>query len=111
MNETTNPTGILTSEYRKRLGMTYRSFADALNEHLVNTSISHTSVANWEKGMIDPSTDFLLICLVVHDDWRSEWAIECLCAKLPEVFDRAIDGRMIILTNRVIAPERITPSR
>ena len=108
MNETTNPIAIVTSEYRKRLGLTYRAFAETLIEHLVNTSISHQTVMNWEKGMTDPGTDFLLICLVVHDDWRTDWAIECLCAKLPEVFDRRIDGRLILLTKRVVAQERIT---
>lgn len=107
MNETINPLSTVTTEYRKRLGLTYRAFADALNEHLVNTSISHSSVMNWEKGMTDPGTDFLLICLVVHNDWRAEWAIQALCAKLPEVFDLAIDGRLIMLTSRVVAQESI----
>ena len=110
MNETTNLLAIVASEYRKRRGMTYRAFAEALTEHLVNTSISHASVMNWEKGMTEPSTDFLLTCLVVHNDWRAEWAIDCLCAKLPAVFDRNIDGRLIILTSRVVAMERIAQS-
>lgn len=89
MNETTNPTSLVTTEYRRRHGHTYRSFADALNEHLVNTGISHQSIQNWEKGMTDPSTDFLLVCLVAHTDWRRQFAIDCLCAKLPEAFERS----------------------
>ena len=88
MNETTNPTSIVTAAYRKRLDLTYRAFADAMNAHLVNTSVTHASVINWEKGMTDPNTDFLLTCLVVHQDWRRQWAMDCLCAKLPEVFER-----------------------
>lgn len=98
MNETTNPSAIVTGKYRKRLGMTYRSFADALNEHLINTGISHTSVANWEKGITDPSTDFLLVCMVAHSDWRRQFAIDCLCAKLPEVYERDETGRLRMLT-------------
>lgn len=90
MNEMTNPVAVVTAEYRKRLGMTYRSFAEALGEKLVNARVSHATVMNWEKGMTDPATDFLLICLVVYPrgDWRTQFAEACLAAKLPEVFDR-----------------------
>ena len=100
MNETTNPTSLVTSEYRKRLVLTYRAFADALNEHLVNTSVSHVSVANWEKGMMDPNTDFLLNILTVHapESWQTQWAIDCLCAKLPVVFDRDEERKLLILS-------------
>jgi len=109
MNEITNPVAIVTAKIRKEHGLTYRAFADDLNEHLVNTSVTHATVQNWEKGMTEPCTDFLLICLVVHSDWRADWAIECLCAKLPEVFDRAIDGRMIVLSNRIAVPVSSSP--
>jgi transcriptional regulator with XRE-family HTH domain len=100
MNETTNPTAIVTGEYRKRLGMTYRAFSEALNEHLVNTSITHASVMNWEKGMTDPATDFLLSCLVVYDlgDWRTQFAIDALVAKLPAVFDRDEERKLLVLS-------------
>jgi transcriptional regulator with XRE-family HTH domain len=97
MNETTNPTSLIAREYRKRMELTYRSFAEALTEHLVNTGISHTSIANWEKGINDPSTDFLLTCLVVHQDWRRQFAIDCLQAKLPEVFARAASSIRILI--------------
>jgi transcriptional regulator with XRE-family HTH domain len=90
----------VTSEYRKRFELTYRAFAEALNEHLVNTGISHQSVMNWEKGITDPGTDFLLNCLVVYpmNDWRTQWAIDCLCAKLPVVFDRDEERKLLILS-------------
>jgi transcriptional regulator with XRE-family HTH domain len=108
MNETTNLVALVTAKYRNNQRLTYRAFADALNEHLVNTSITHASILNWEKGAREPGTDFLLICLVLHDDWRAEWALETLCAKLPEVFDRSIDGRLIMLTNRIMAKAIVT---
>lgn len=101
MNESINRVALVTGEFRRREGLSYRGFAEALGEHLVNTGISHQSAMNWEKGTTEPSTDFLLICLVVHEDWRVDWAIECLCAKLPEVFDRYIDGRLVVLSNRI----------
>jgi len=97
MNETTNPISNVITAYRQSKEMTYRSFADALNEHLVNTSVTFMSISNWEKGMTDPNTDFLLTCLVVHQDWRRQWAIDCLCAKLPEVFERSDRSIQILI--------------
>jgi transcriptional regulator with XRE-family HTH domain len=100
MNEATNPTSLVTKEYRKRMGLTYRAFADALNEHLVNTTITHASVQNWEKGMTDPNTDLLLNCLVVYPskDWRAQFAIDALVAKLPAIFDRDEERKLLILS-------------
>lgn len=94
----TNPVAVVTAEYRKRLGLTYRSFAKALGEKLMNTWISHATIMNWEKGMTDPATDFLLVCLVVYPcgDWRRKFAEDCLAAKLPEVFERG-DGHLAFL--------------
>lgn len=108
MNGINNRGTQVTAIYRKQQDMTYRAFADALNEHLVNTSVAHATVMNWEKGCTEPSTDFLLTCLVVYTDWRADWSVECLCAKLPEVFAPAIGHRMVMLTNRVVVMERIT---
>jgi transcriptional regulator with XRE-family HTH domain len=105
MNETTNPGALVTARVRNEQGLTYRDMADALNEHLVNTSVTHATAMNWEKGKTDPNTDFLLTCLIVHNDWRADWAIECLCAKLPAVFDQSIDGRLVFLTSRVVAAD------
>jgi hypothetical protein len=47
-------------------------------------------VTNWCSGKTSPSTDFLLICAVVYTDYRRAWAIDCLKAKLPEVFEAGI---------------------
>lgn len=100
MNENKNQIAIITSNYRKRLEMTYRAFAEALIEHLSNIGISHQTVMNWEKGVTDPTTDFLLNCIVIyqHTDWRTQWAIDCLCAKLPVVFDRDEERRLLVLS-------------
>lgn len=88
MNESNFPAAIVTSEYRERLGLTYRAFADALNEWMINLSISHVTIMNWEKGITDPNERFVLTCLVVYQDWRRQWAIDVLCSTLPEVFER-----------------------
>ena len=62
-------------------------FAEQITASLVNTEISRVSVTNWCNGKSSPSTDFLLLCAVVYTDWRKTWAVACLKAKLPEVFD------------------------
>jgi transcriptional regulator with XRE-family HTH domain len=105
MNETTNPAAIVTRDYREKMGLTYRAFAEALNEHLVHTSISHVSVQNWEKGMLEPKMDFLWIILINHDDWRADWAVDMLCAVLPEAFSPVIDHKLMVPSDRVVAYE------
>jgi len=99
MNEITQPLAQITNTYRRAVDQTYRGFAELLNEHLVNTNITYASVMNWERGMTVPNTDLLLVLLMVHGDWRRQFAIDCLCAKLPEVFERA-DGGIRILAGR-----------
>lgn len=67
--------------------MTQEQLAAALTESLVNTSISRVTVTNWKNGISSPNTDFLLVCMVAYTDWRRSFAIDCLKAKLPEVFE------------------------
>jgi len=70
-----------------KTGHTHETFADALNQDLVNRNINRVSVTNWSNGKAFPKTDFLLVCAVVYKDWRSQWAQAALRIKLPEVFD------------------------
>ena len=76
--------------YMDSYGLTQQKFADGLTASLVNTNISRVSVTNWCNGKSSPSTDFLLVCAVAYDDWRRSWAMSCLKAKLPEVFDSGV---------------------
>jgi transcriptional regulator with XRE-family HTH domain len=73
--------------YMDAYELTQKKFADAVTASLVNTDISRVSVTNWCNGKSSPSTDFLLVCAVAYEDWRRAWAMDCLKAKLPEVFD------------------------
>ena len=70
--------------------LTQEKFAEQITASLVNTEISRVSVTNWCNGKSSPSTDFLLLCAVVYRDWRKTWAVSCLKAKLPEVFDSGL---------------------
>ncbi len=76
--------------YMDSYSLTQQKFADGLTAGLVNTNISRVSVTNWCNGKSSPSTDFLLVCAVAYDDWRRSWAMSCLKAKLPEVFDSGV---------------------
>lgn len=76
--------------YMASYSLTQQKFADDLTASLVNTNISRVSVTNWCNGKSSPSTDFLLVCAVAYDDWRRSWAMSCLKAKLPEVFDSGV---------------------
>ena len=71
-------------------GLTQQQFADEITASLVNTNISRVSVTNWCNGKSSPSTDFLLLCAIAYKDWRRTWAMTCLKAKLPEVFESGI---------------------
>jgi len=76
--------------YIKSCELTQTQFADAVTSSLVNINISRVSVTNWCSGKSSPSTDFLLVCAVAYKDWRRSWAIDCLKAKLPEVFEAGV---------------------
>jgi transcriptional regulator with XRE-family HTH domain len=71
--------------YRRNQKVTLREFADQLTSS-IKVEITFASVSNWENGSSLPSTDLLLQILIAHDDWRQAFALECLRAKLPEVF-------------------------
>lgn len=110
MNDTTNRGAIITREYRKRLEHTYRSFAEALTEGLMSTTVSQTSVQNWETGVTEPKMEFLWVVLVNYTDWRADWAVDMLCATLPDAFEVIIDKKMDhylqVLAERVIVSRR-----
>jgi len=76
--------------YMESYNLTQDKFAAQITAGLVNTNISRVSVTNWCNAKSSPSTDFLLLCAVVYDDWRRSWAMSCLKAKLPEVFESGV---------------------
>jgi hypothetical protein len=82
----------IVKSYRTAQNMTQGQFADALTKSLVNTGVGRVAVTHWEdeKKLKSPSTDFLLLCVVVYKDWRRAWAVDCLNVKLPEVFGDGI---------------------
>ena len=92
----------ITQKYIEQAHLTQEKFADAMNASLRNTNVSRVSVSNWLNGRYEPETDFLLVVMMVYSDWRMEWAIQCLCAKLPEVFEMDANGALTTLKTAVI---------
>lgn len=74
--------------YRQKSDLTVRQFADALNEKLINTNISKSTISLWEtKDNIAPSLEFLFECFVTYTDWRMYFAVDSLKATMPHVFE------------------------
>lgn len=70
-------------------------FGDMLVEGLVNVPISGTSVSAWENERYEPDSDLLWALAVRYHnthDWRLRFALQCLRAKLPDVFEMGLVG-------------------
>lgn len=78
----------VTRMHRKHHSLSLRRFADAINEKLVNTDISHATVARMEDDQkpIEPDLKLLFECIVTYQDWRVVWAVDCLKAMYPDLF-------------------------
>lgn len=97
MNEIKYPVAVVVNKFRTDQKLSLRGFAEALTNGLRNTRVSYSAVSRWEQGEDEPNTDFLLMCMIVYSDWRMEFAINALCAKLPEVFARDENGALTTL--------------
>ena len=77
----------VVNEYRTVHGFSLRKFADALNSKLINTDVSHATVARWEDESThsEPDVRFLFECLATYQDWRRGFAIDCLTAMFPDL--------------------------
>lgn len=95
-------TADVTKYYRAQQNISLAKFSDALNEKLIHTSVTRAAVSSWENEVYGPRAEFLLIVMMVYSDWRMEWAIDCLCAALPEVFERDEHGALRTLKSAYI---------
>ena len=74
--------------YRTKQGLTVRDFADALNQKLINTDISHGTVSRWEtQENISPDLNLFFEIFVTYTDWRMYFAVDSLKAIMPHVFE------------------------
>jgi hypothetical protein len=81
----------VVKKYREDSGHSLRGFADALNEKLINTDISHATIANWENKPIEPDNlRFFFECLATYEDWRRAFAADSLCAMFPDLVESGL---------------------
>ena len=81
----------VVKEYRKQAGLSLRGFADSLNEKLINTDVSHTTIATWESKPIEPNDlRFFFECLATYQDWRMAFAVDCFCAMFPDLVESGV---------------------
>jgi transcriptional regulator with XRE-family HTH domain len=74
--------------YRTARKLSLRKFADEINEKLINTDISHMTVARMEDNErpIEPDMRLLFECIATYTDWRAEWARDCLQSMWHDLF-------------------------
>ena len=75
--------------YREKTDLSLRGFADALNEKLINTGVTHTTVNRWEdeKSPYEPDMRLLFECIATYHDWRAQFAVDCLRPMWPDLTD------------------------
>lgn len=82
----------IVHDYQDLHRLSLRKFADALNEKLINTDVSHATVARWkdEYKPSEPDVRFLFECIATYEDWRAHFALECLKAMFPDLVARGV---------------------
>ena len=82
----------IVEKYKNQIGLNNAQMADQLSDGLeMINPIKRQTVYSWNKGISDPSTDFLVLVLIKYRDWRFDFALDCLSAKDPWVWGE--DGR------------------
>jgi hypothetical protein len=82
----------VVQEYQEVHGLSLRKFADALNEKLINTDVSHATVARWKdrEKPSEPDVRFLFECLATYQDWRRAFAVDCLNEMFPDLVQSGV---------------------
>jgi transcriptional regulator with XRE-family HTH domain len=78
--------------HRTAMGYSLRKFAEALNSQLINTDVSHATVARWEdeSSHAEPDLRFLFECLATYQDWRRTFAVDCFTSMFPDLVESGV---------------------
>jgi transcriptional regulator with XRE-family HTH domain len=68
----------IVARYRQQRKLSLACFGGALCEKLPGVRQSRQAVQNWEAGRQAPNRLFLLAVRASYEDWRREFAAECL---------------------------------
>lgn len=86
-----NTCGDVVREFLDVQRLTLREFADQLSEKM-DVRLSHVSIIQWRDGVRDPNTDFLLACYNAYEDWRRDFALDCLLIKHAWLAEWLVEG-------------------
>lgn len=97
---TAHPNGFaaVTKAHREAQGLTQEKFAEALLQNCRSQTLPQTrqGVSLWEQGKTEPMLEDLFWIMLIYSDWRMQWAIDAICAKMPEVFARDQFGLVVL---------------
>lgn len=84
-------TAEVTKNHREAQGLSQRSFANAINEKLINTYVSHNKIDRWEDGLYEPPLNLLFECIATYPhSWIAQWAVDNIKAMYPELFENGV---------------------
>lgn len=84
-------TSEITERYRLEQNLSYRGFAQAINQRLINTDVSYSKVHRWETKNYEPELELLFEVIATYrGDWRAQWAVETIHAMFPDLVESGI---------------------
>lgn len=79
----------IVKKYRQEQKMSLREFAAALNKPLAildGDGPSYQAVYSWENGDYEPKIMTLNLIALHTNDWRRDFAFECLATLRPDLY-------------------------
>ena len=76
----------IIKKYRKETSLTQDAFAESLCVKLPGVSLTKQAISNWERGAQTPDYMFLIAVLMAYNDWRYDFALDCLQVLRPSVW-------------------------
>jgi len=76
----------IVRKYRNEQQLSLRKFAAQISENL-QKGISHQTIKDWEDGKYPGHVYFFLMVAMRYQDWRRDFAFECLYEIYPD-FDQ-----------------------
>ena len=84
-------TAQVTQSHRKAQGLSQQKFADAINQKLINTSMSPKMVDRLEDGLYELPLNLLFECIATYpQSWIARWAIDNFKAMYPDLINNRI---------------------
>ena len=86
----------ITKKYRRNEMLSQKNFGAAICVAMNNFSLTPQAISLWENGSPGPSLEDLFRVYLNCSDWRKDWAIDSLVARVPDVLARAENGAWVV---------------